>query len=320
MPRVSVIVPAYNAAEHIEEALRSVVAQSYGDWEAVVADDASTDDTGRRAQVIDERVRVVRAASNAGPAAARNLAISHASGELLAFLDADDAWLPSYLEEMVGLYDRALALGRRVGVVACDAQIIGPDGSPNGLRSELAGVPRDVDVTTLLRANPIHVSALVPRELVDALGGFSSDTWGSEDHDLWLRIVERRYEVVSTRRALAIYRVREDSTSARAAGMARSSQATYRRALARGYLTAAQRRLARRQLRLHEAVEAVESLAERRGKGLGLSPPHLVAAARAAATFAWFALRHPLRWPGWARALATGNRAPWRTKRVLARR
>ena len=130
MPRVSVIVPAYNAAEHIEATLASVVAQTYTDWEVVVGDDASTDDTAARAERVDPRVHVVRAEANAGPAPARNLAIAHAQGELLAFLDADDAWRPEYLAVMVGLYDSATAGGRRVGIVSCDAQIVGPDGTP----------------------------------------------------------------------------------------------------------------------------------------------------------------------------------------------
>src|SRR5947208_14290588 len=90
MPRVSVVVPARNAAPHIGEALSSIVAQTFGDWEALVVDDGSTDGTADVARAVDPRIVVLDNPHPAGPAAARNLAIARASGELLALLDADD--------------------------------------------------------------------------------------------------------------------------------------------------------------------------------------------------------------------------------------
>jgi glycosyltransferase involved in cell wall biosynthesis len=120
-PRVSVIVPAYNAAATIEACVAGIAGQSFDDWELIVADDASTDDTGARAVATHPGCRVVRADRNGGPAAARNLGISIASGELLAFLDADDEWLPRYLESQVAAFDRACERGIHAGVVACDA-------------------------------------------------------------------------------------------------------------------------------------------------------------------------------------------------------
>src|SRR4051812_49192629 len=98
MPRVSIIIPAFNAEEHIDETLGSVCHQTYDDWEIVVCDDCSTDGTAERARSFGDCLTLVRTEANAGPSAARNLAIEHSSGELLAFLDADDYWLPTYLE------------------------------------------------------------------------------------------------------------------------------------------------------------------------------------------------------------------------------
>src|SRR5215208_6041734 len=98
MPRVSVIMPAFNAHEHIVATLRSVQSQTYGDWEVVIGDDCSTDETVAIAQQFDDRFKVVLGAENAGPATARNRALKEANGELLAFLDADDLWLPDFLE------------------------------------------------------------------------------------------------------------------------------------------------------------------------------------------------------------------------------
>src|SRR4051794_40590064 len=92
MSRVTVVIPAHNSADVIEDGLRSVLAQTYDDWEVVLADDASADDTAARAAAVSPRVRVVRTDTNLGPAGARNLALEHATGELVAFLDADDWW------------------------------------------------------------------------------------------------------------------------------------------------------------------------------------------------------------------------------------
>ena len=125
MPRVSVIIPAYNAERHLADALRSVEAQTYGDWEVVVADDASSDATAAIAESFP-RIALVRSATNVGPAGARNLAIEQSGGELLALLDSDDTWLPNYLEEQVCLYDESR--DAKVGIVACNARILGADG------------------------------------------------------------------------------------------------------------------------------------------------------------------------------------------------
>src|ERR1044071_6895734 len=97
MPRVSVIMAAYNAQQYIAEALKSVEAQTYDDWEVVVCDDGSTDGTYGIASAFGERVRVVRHDLNSGPAAARNVAVRESNGELVAVLDADGYWLPSSL-------------------------------------------------------------------------------------------------------------------------------------------------------------------------------------------------------------------------------
>ncbi len=89
--------PAFNAADTIEAAIGSVLAQTYDDWELIVGDDASTDDTAELALGIDERIRVVSARERGGPAQGRNLALELAKGELVVLLDADDRMLSTYL-------------------------------------------------------------------------------------------------------------------------------------------------------------------------------------------------------------------------------
>lgn len=310
MPRVTVIIPAYNSSATIEATIASVVAQAFDDWEIVVGDDASTDDTAELARATDSRVTVVSGSENGGPAAGRNLAVGAASGELLAFLDADDRWLPEYLERQVGLYDAAIAGRRRVGIVACDAYVEDADGARHGTHAERAGsLTEPITLDRLLEGNPIFVSAVAPRALVTGLGGFSTETWGSEDHDLWLRIVEQGYEVAVNPQPLAIYREAEGSVSASLVGMARTSQTTYRRALERGNLTPRQARAARRNLRMQEAIETLERRAQGEGPGLG-------ELARAALAMAAYVLAHPRRWGAWVSALTRGRGALWRPARA----
>jgi glycosyltransferase involved in cell wall biosynthesis len=317
MARVSVIVPAFNAAATIVQTLESVVAQSYGDWEIVVGDDHSTDATAELARSVSPRVTVITAEVNGGPAAARNLAVAHATGELMALLDADDRWLPAYLDSQVAAFDRAQRADANpgnlddVGVVACDAYLEDPTGArlPGTYRDRVP-FPAAVTVETLLEGNPIFVSALTRTQLVRDAGGFDPATFGSEDHDLWCKLVEQGYRVVDNPVPLAVYLLADASVSSRRAGMARTSQATYRLALARGRLTPAQRRLAVRQLRLHEGVETVERyLADRDAR---TSPRSLARLAGGLAALAVFAVEHPGRWSRWLGSLARGRAAVWR--------
>ncbi|RYF20018.1 MAG: glycosyltransferase [Oxalobacteraceae bacterium] len=146
MPRVSVLIAAYNAAAYIEQALDSVVAQTIPDWEAVVADDCSTDDTCaivERRSAVDPRIRLLRADRNGGPSAARNRAIDAACGDWLAVLDADDRWRSHRLERM-------LAAAQAEGAVIVADNYIRYD---EGSRQELGAVlPVDGGVSSITPA------------------------------------------------------------------------------------------------------------------------------------------------------------------------
>lgn len=296
MPRVSVIIPAFNAGDTIEETLRSVVAQGYGDWEALLADDGSTDDTAARAAAVDDRVRVLHTSGRLGPAGARNTALAEASGELVAFLDADDLWLPAYLERQVEAFDReAAGPGAPVGIVACDATVRTPAG--DRAQTFLAGFPdghAPLTLEAVLRQNRIYVSALVTRDAGSEVGWFDPGLFGTEDHDLWIRILETGRRAVLNPEVLAIYRHVPGSVSSNVARQAANDQGTYRRALDRGRLTPAQRRIAEQELRYHEVRAAVAEAWE------GRSP---LALARQVPAGAVLALRNPGRVRGWVVAL-----------------
>ena len=263
------LIAAYNSARFIGETLDSVVAQTYADWEVVVADDASSDDTVAIARGYGERVRVVVAPANSGrPAPTRALALSEARGELVAFLDADDLWQPSYLESMTRLLDGARERDGRVAVAACDASLLQRDGSiASDTYADLAGPVGEMTIERLLVSNPVYTSALVYRRTLEQAGGIAVELSGTDDWDLWLRILELGHRIVWTPEALAIYRLRSDSLSNDNAEMARNARSVCRRALARGRLTPRQERLVRRQLHIQSFNERRAAVSDRRKSG-----------------------------------------------------
>src|SRR5215475_10055151 len=104
MPLVSIITPAWNVERLIGETIESVLSQTFGDWELLIADDCSTDQTPAivgRYVAQDPRIKLIRQPRNGGPALARQAAIDHAQGRYLAFLDSDDMWLPAKLERQI---------------------------------------------------------------------------------------------------------------------------------------------------------------------------------------------------------------------------
>jgi glycosyltransferase involved in cell wall biosynthesis len=250
--------PAYNAAGHIAEALESVRAQTIDDWEIVVCDDGSSDDTAAIADDFDERVRVVRSPVNRGLASARNLAIDASRGAVLALLDSDDTWLPRYLERQLQLLD---GHGESVGIVSCNAFLRDDGGQLPGTYADRFGYAEGVTIERLLDISPIFISALIPRAPLEHVGMFATGLRSCEDLDLWIRLLEAGYRVVSTREPLVMYRLSAGQLSANSADMARARQAVYRRAIARGALTPAQRRAAERAIRRERAAETAASLA-----------------------------------------------------------
>jgi teichuronic acid biosynthesis glycosyltransferase TuaG len=297
--RVSVIIAAYNAEEFLDEALGSIFAQTYDDWEIVLADDCSSDRTAEIAGGYGHRVKVVQTSENSGPAAARNLAVANASGELLVPLDADDYWLSAFLQEQVRLYDASQGVDKPVGIVACDARLLGPDGTlSQRTYAELVPFPSALTLTKLLMSNPIFVSALIPRRIFEEVGGQCSDVDLAPvaDWDLWIRVVERGYQAIANRRPLAVYRITPGSLSSDQLVLARASQRVYVRALERDNLTPLQRHVARRELRLQRATESVHEVLRRRAER---DRGAFAAAVRALPTVALAIAQHPHRWPSY---------------------
>lgn len=237
MPRVTVVIPCYNSLRRLPETVETVLGQSFDDFEVVLVDDGGDDDlAGWASSLGDERVRVVRQ-DNAGVAAARNRGIAEARGDLVAFLDSDDLWLPHALASLVDRYDQAVADqeaagGPPVGLVYGWYQVADERGDPVG-RIEAYAAEGSVWEQFVV-SNPVGPGAtLVPSEVLECVGGFevNRDRFrvDVEDWDLWIRIAGAGYYVALVRDVLYLYR-RHESNSSAAVG---SLDAAYRHLLAK---------------------------------------------------------------------------------------
>jgi glycosyltransferase involved in cell wall biosynthesis len=160
---VSLVMTAWNAEAFIEEALRSVLAQSTPPSEIIVVDDGSTDGTGELARSLDERVLVLRQ-DNAGIGPARTAGIARSTGDLIAFLDADDLWLPRKLERQVGVLDADPAVDAAFCLMD---EFLDGGAPPPGTRPPQQGV-----------AAILVGAALVRRSVIERLGSFASTPVG----------------------------------------------------------------------------------------------------------------------------------------------
>ena len=305
MPRVSVIIPAHNAAPFIEQTLESVRSQTYRDWEVVVVDDGSSDDTWALLQGAGPGVRSFRREHAGGPAVARNLALSKATGEFAAFLDADDLLLPRYLESQLACYEEAM--GRQdgeIGLVACDARILIVDEyAPYTHLERTPDRHAPLTLERVLQGNPIYGACLVPTAVGEAVGWFDPELFGTEDFGLWIKILEASYRAVLNTEVLAVYRRTAGTVSSNIVSQGVNSRRVYQLALRRGRLTARQRRIARRAIRYNHAMEEV-ALARFGGARVGKRGLRLL---RRLPLLVWVALSNPRMWPGWLELLRTGR-------------
>ena len=186
-PTVSVVIPAYNSEAFIAEAIESVFAQTVAADEIIVVDDGSTARTADVLQRFGSRVRLIRQA-NKGPSAARNRGAAAARGTWLAFIDADDTWLPTKLQRQL-----EIASADDVKMVYTDRFNIGDKGALPDVQSQVQRLYRgDVFLDLLQEGNHISLSSvLIDTQLFQTLGGFAEHIRSGEDWDLWIRLAER---------------------------------------------------------------------------------------------------------------------------------
>lgn len=212
-PAVSIIVPSYNTAAFIAEALDSVLAQTFDNYECVVVNDGSpdTEELERVLAPYRERIVYVRQ-ENRGLSGARNTALRVSTAPLVALLDSDDAWEPRYLEVQVGMMGQDPTLA----VLYPNARIFGD--APDAGREYMDICPSEGEVTfesLLTQRCNVFICATARRDVVERAGAFDEEAGNqiSEDFDLWLRIVNRGGRVAYHREVLARYRRRRGNIS-----------------------------------------------------------------------------------------------------------
>ena len=214
MLNLSVVIPLYNKAPYIERAIRSVLAQTFQDFEIIVVDDGSTDNSPEIVKSIsDSRIRLIQQ-ENAGVSAARNKGIWEAKTDLIAFLDADDAWKPKFLETILRLrkkFPEAGAYATAYEIHEHNGKIVRPKYKaippppwegliPNYFRSTL-GQP------------PVSSSSVaIPKYVFEDVGGFPVGETLGEDLDMWGRIA-LKYSIVFSSNFMSAY-LRDDENRA----------------------------------------------------------------------------------------------------------
>jgi glycosyltransferase involved in cell wall biosynthesis len=207
MPTVDVIIPAYNAARFLPQAIDSVVSQTFSDWRILLVDDGSTDKT---AEVVapyvtrlGPKLKYIRQA-NAGLPAARNAAIRNSSAELLALLDADDVWLPERLAESVKCFEGRPEVGLAYGFnsrIDADGAVI--DTFTKRPRHAEGKIARYIYMRVVQLPCP---TVTFSRKAVDEVGMFDETLRATEDRDLWVRIA-MKYDVALVPKVIALYRI-----------------------------------------------------------------------------------------------------------------
>ncbi|MCM1107549.1 MAG: glycosyltransferase [Clostridium sp.] len=209
MDKVSVIMPVHNAEAYIEEAIQSVLAQTYTNWELLVVDDCSTDrsvEVMMRYVELDSRIRMFTNPRSSGmPGAPRNRGLEEATGRFIAFLDSDDVWLPDKLEQQIPLFDYP-----DTAIVYSNYEKITEEGERN---NRLIIAPTQATYGRMLMGNVIgNLTGIYDTSKV---GKIYFRHIHHEDYVLWLYILKQGFVARNTGTVVALYRVRTQSVSSR---------------------------------------------------------------------------------------------------------
>lgn len=186
-PLVTVVIPTFNRASIVGRAIRSVLGQTFTDWELLVVDDASTDDTERVVRSFqDRRIRYIRHDRNRRVSAARNTGIRSAQGEFVSFLDDDDEWLPEKLAMEVEVFRNSEP---EVGLVYTGKTVFDEHGRVLQVRMPtLSGWVYDAMLDRHFIGSPSRVT--VRKQVLDRVAGFDETFTNCQDYDLWLRVAK----------------------------------------------------------------------------------------------------------------------------------
>jgi glycosyltransferase involved in cell wall biosynthesis len=260
-PQVSIVIPAYNAAGYISEALDSVFQQTFSDYEVIVINDGSPDTAQLELalQPFMSRIQYLKQ-ENKGAAAARNTGIKIAQGSFIAFLDADDFWLPTYLESQIEFLQHS-----KVDLVYADAELIGDPQMDGRTYMETAPSSGQVSPESLLslRCNVITSGVVARRRPIIEVGMFDESIKRGHDFDLWLRLAKHGSSIAYQRKVLLKHRVLESGLSGDLASQFQRALKVLRTIQQRGNLTSGE------EATLKGTLARIEASAElERGKQL----------------------------------------------------
>jgi len=251
MPRVSAAIITHNRAHFLDDAIASVLGQTFRDLELIVVDDGSTDETAAVVEPYLDRIRYVRQ-ENRGKAAARNRAVELARGELIAFCDSDDMWYPDRLERQLG----ALAEKPHVGMVHGHVAVIDSGGhvlprKTTSARAVFGAAHRKTPTyaSYAIDCRCLSSTILVKRAVFDAVGWYDCEL-PIEDYDFYLRLVLAFEVMFLGGRPLAKYRAHDDKTDESVLGSGQIRTAEKHLALLETRADIADARLARRNFHL----------------------------------------------------------------------
>ncbi len=226
-PLVSIIIPAYNAKLYIAETINSIISQTYQNWELILVNDGSKDNT---AEIIhsflkDKRIQY-HFQENAGVSVARNYGYSFSSGQYVAFLDADDLWLPHRIEKMVDKFQDEVS----IGLVHSYMQVIDEHSQlQNGVYKGKEG---HILESLLLWEGcniPAPSSILVKRDVVEKIGGFDKDLSTAADQEFFFRVANL-YKVGMCKEVLGLYRVHGNNMHQNVSNMEKDHIRAYQKA------------------------------------------------------------------------------------------
>lgn len=208
MPFISVVMPAFNAEKTIESAISSVLSQTYCDFELIVVNDCSTDNTEKiinKFKEKDERIVYIKNEQNSGVSYSRNNAIKYAKGEWIAFLDSDDIWITDKLEKQINLIEQ----NPDVVLVYTASSFITANGEPF---LYILHAEEKTNYKTLLRKNLVSCSSVMVKKTIVEEIKMPSDKM-SEDYYVWLKILKKYQYAYGIDEPLLVYRLSQNSKS-----------------------------------------------------------------------------------------------------------
>lgn len=221
-PLVSVIMPAYNASITIEEAICSVIDQDYNNWELIIVNDNSQDDTsqiGKRFSVFDHRIRIIDNENNMGVAKSRNIALSNAKGEYIAFLDSDDMWKKDKLSKQISFMMK--------NKVAISYSYYAMVDSKTKKTIKVVKCPKTATPNSILKSNYMGCLTVVVNRAIT--GDFEMPLLDfGEDMVTWYTLMRRGFKAFCIPEVLGLYRITDSSASSNKKRTAKKQWSIYR--------------------------------------------------------------------------------------------